>query len=570
VERQGYFFQDDPQFSATEPDEFEYPDFLLQLIDSPQGPEWFQDYLRSLNRAALAGDDSVARAALTKDDPLLFALTYLSHHLYSIETGNKLSFAEFHLDLLEQAKEWSEPVTAPREHRDAYVAPRGCGKSTWLFLLLPVWAAAHRHVRFIVAFSDSADQSKNHLATIRGELDTNDLLQQDFPDLCEPKVRRSGGAIGKKLVASRVDMIEQRSGFVMMAKGSGTAARGLKVGKMRPDLIVLDDIEPGEEKYSPTIMLHRLRWMLETVFHLNEFARVIIVGTVTAPGSIMHQLVESEVHPEDDEAGWIDDQNIEVHYYEPILLNDDGSERSCWPGKWPLEYLKKHEHTKEYKKEFLNQPVSLNGTYWSDEDYIYADLPTVRTVLAIDPAVTSHENSHETGLAIVGLWHPKAGLPLPEDIPERLHGMMLSPKVVVKFATRVKLPPKQLRESVIWYLEQWPEIGAVVVESNQGRDTWTMVFHHLPVRLIQTWSSLPKPVRLTRLLALYQRGCVTHARQIPRLEQQQCAYEGVGSDEPDIIDAVEVGARHFLTPAKKVSGGTFSYARRTPMGVVDG
>jgi hypothetical protein len=569
LERAGYFFEGDPQFGVdTEPEAFEYPDFLLDLIDRPQGPKWLQDYLRSLNRAVLASDDPVARASATKEDPLLFALVYLSHHLYSIETHDKLSFAEFHLDLLEQAKSWVERPSKPRDHRDAYVAPRGCGKSTWLFLLLPVWAAAHKHVKFIVAFSDSAEQSKNHLATIRGEFDMNDLLRQDFPDLCEPKVRRPGGPVGKKLVASRVDMIEQRSGFIMVAKGSGTAARGLKVGKIRPDLIVLDDIEPGEENYSPTIMRHRLRWMLETVFHLNEFARVIIVGTVTAPGSIMHQLVESVLHPDSDysdELDWIEDQNIQVHYYEPIILNEDGSERSCWPGKWSLEYLKKHEHTREYKKEFLNQPVSVSGTYWSAEDFTYAYLPCVRTVLAIDPAVTSHEQSHDTALAIIGLWHPRAGLELPPDLPESLLGNMLQPKTVVLFATVMKLPPKQLRESLLWYLEQWPEIGEVVVESNQGGDTWKMVFHHLPVKLKLSWSGLPKPVRQTRLLNFYQRGRIVHARAIPRLEQVQCAYDG--SEDKDILDAVEIGVRHFLTEPKILRGGTYSYASRSPLGV---
>lgn len=572
MERAGYFFENDPGFDKVDLDEaLEYPDFLLQLIDRPQGPLWFQEYLRSLNRSVLAGDDTVARAALTKDDPLLFALTYLSHHLYSIETRDKLSFAEFHLDLLEHAKTWTQKSRDPREYRDSYVAPRGCGKSTWLFQILPIWAAAHKHVKFIVAFSDSADQAKNHLATIRGEFDMNDLLIQDFPDLCEPRVRRPGGPVGKKLVANRVDMIEQKNGFVMVAKGSGTAARGLKVGKLRPDLIVLDDIEPGEENYSPTTMKHRLRWMLETVFHLNEFARVVIVGTVTAPGSIMHQLVESVLHPDadysDDESDWIADQNIQVHYYAPILLNDDGTERSCWPGKWPLVYLKKHEHTKEYKKEFLNQPVSINGTYWSSEDYTYAYLPCVRTILAIDPAVTSHENSHDTALAVIGLWHPKAGLELPPDLPESLHGNMLQPKAVVKFATVTKLPPKQLRESVLWYLEQWPEIGEVVVESNQGGDTWKMVFHHLPVRLKLSWSGLPKAVRQTRLLNLYQRGRVVHARAIPRLEQTQCSYDG--TEDKDILDGVEIGVRHYLTAPKVLSGGTYSYSRRTPMGVMN-
>jgi hypothetical protein len=550
VEKVGYFFKDDPRFGKEDDEPRDYPTQLLALIDKPSGPRWFREYLNGLNREALSSDDPHDRMILTRDDPLLFALVYLIHHLHSPETKDRLSFADFHRDLLEHAKKWVKHSTEPRQYRDCYVAPRGCGKSTWLFTILPIWAAAHGHVKFIAAFSDSGDQSKNHLATIRTEFDTNDLLAQDFPDLCTAKVRRPGGPMGKKLVSQRVDSIEQQNGFVMKAKGSGAATRGIKVGKLRPDLIILDDIEPGQEKYSHAVMEFRLRWMLETVFHLNEYARVIIVGTVTAPGSIMHQLVESVLHPNGDTPGWIGQQNIHVQYYPPIILNDDGSERSCWPAKWPLAYLKSIEHTIEYKKEFLNQPVSAYGNYWTSEDFVYDDLPTVFDVLAIDPAVTSHHTSHDSGIAIVGI-----------HVGD-------TKKAVVKYATRVKLPPKELRDTVIWYLEQWPEIGLVLIETNQGGDTWQMVFHDIPVRIEQTWSTYPKPLRLSRLLNAYQRGWVVHAHPLVRLEQEQCAYQGTGTraEEPDISDAVEIGVRRFISlPKPRHAGGTFSYGRRSPL-----
>jgi hypothetical protein len=546
-----YFRQDEPEQEEVK---LEYPDVLLKLIDRPSGPEWFQEYLRSLDRDALASDDPLDRIRVTRDDPLLFALTYLVHHLHSTETRNKISFAEFHLNILDDAKEWTEKPTEPRQYRDCYVAPRGVGKSTWLFLLLPIWAAAHGHIRFIAAFSDSADQAKNHLATIRGEFDTNDLLIQDFPMLCAPKVRRTGGALAKKTVSARVDKIEQANDFVMIAKGSGTAARGLKVGKRRPDMLILDDIEPGEERYSEAVMRFRLRWMLETVFHLNEYARVIIVGTVTAPGSIMHQLVESELHPAEDTPDWIADQEVEVHYYAPILLNVDGSERSCWPAKWSLEYLKAHEHTREYKKEFLNQPVSLAGDYWTSEDFIHQERGTVFDILTIDPVVSDTEHSHDTGLAIVGRALPS------DKMPGR--------PVVVKFATRVRLPPAKLRETVMWYLDQYPEIGLIRIESNQGGTTWREILHDIPVNVELTWSKLPKPVRNARLLNCYQRGQVVHHHPLNRLEQEMCAYRG---GDNDMIDAVEAGVRKFISPPKpRVSGGTYSYGRVTPLRVLAG
>ena len=530
----------------------EYPTLLLRLIAKPSGPEWLKEYLATLDSAALSSDDPHDRTELMRDDPLLFALCYLIHHLRSDETHNKLSFAEFHLDVLEDAKEWATHPTAPREFRDCYVAPRGVGKSTWLFTILPIWAAAYKHVNFIVAFSDSSDQSKNHLATMRNEFDMNNLLIQDFPDLCEPKIRQKGGAMSKKLVSSRVDRIEQANGFVMIAKGSGAAARGMKVGTRRPDLIILDDIEPGEEKYSPAVMIQRLRWMLETVFHLNEFARLIIVGTVTAPGSIMHQLVESVLHPSDETPGWIKDQQIDVHYYAPILLNDDGTERSGWPAKWPLAYLKEHEHTASFKKEFLNQPISIDGNFWTVDDIRYLDVEVPYAVLHLDPATTSNSGSHPTGLAIVG-FNP------------------ITAQAIVLFATQVKLSPQKLRESVLWYCEQYPEIGLVQIESNQGGETWRSVFHDMPVRVDLTWSSLPKQLRLTRLLNLYQRDRVRHKAPIMRLEQYMTAYTGTDAQAygNDIIDAVEGAVRKFIHAPKRPVGGTYSYMRHTVAADVD-
>jgi hypothetical protein len=538
-----YSFSPDPSFGEDGGEQLEYPVDLLRLIDNPVGPDWFVTYLSGLDRAALASDDPHDRVVLSKNDPLLFSLIYLIEHLRSDETHNRLSFADFHRELIEAAKDWVHKPDGPREARDCYVAPRGVGKSTWLFTILPVWAAAHGHIKFIVAFSDSADQAKNHLATIRGEFDTNDLLRQDFPLLCEPKVRRTGGALAKKTVSARVDQIEQANDFIMKAKGSGTAARGLKSGKRRPDLIILDDIEPGEEKYSPAVMAQRLRWMLETVFHLNEHARVIIVGTVTAPGSIMHQMVESVLHPTDETPEWIEEQRIKVHYYPPIILNDDGTERSCWPAKWPIEYLKQYENTREYKKEFLNQPVSPTGDYWSDSDFLIEDLPTVFDVLVFDPAVTDNDHSHATGMAIIGFNTERRA-------------------AVVKFATTLRLPPARLRDTALWYLDQYPEIGLVRIESNQGGDTWKSVFHDIPVRVELSWSKLPKILRVTRLLNAYQRGKVYHYRSLNRLQQEMCAYRG---DDNDLIDAVEIGVRKFITPPKpRTSGGTYSYGKRTP------
>ena len=84
---------------------------------------------------------SEGRRELTKYDPMLFALTYLPHHLKN--SNDELTLSEFHWDLAEYGKTWINKPTTPKQNRDAFIAPRECGKSTWIFLILPMWAAAH-------------------------------------------------------------------------------------------------------------------------------------------------------------------------------------------------------------------------------------------------------------------------------------------------------------------------------------------------------------------------------------------------------------------------------------------
>ncbi|MEK9810582.1 MAG: hypothetical protein VW362_09060, partial [Candidatus Nanopelagicales bacterium] len=93
------------------------------------------------------------RRALTRDEPLLFALVYLARHLRGDETGGQITLSQVHLDWCRMAQRWRTMPEVPAAQRDALIAPRSMGKSTWWFLLLPMWAAAHRHVRFAAAFS---------------------------------------------------------------------------------------------------------------------------------------------------------------------------------------------------------------------------------------------------------------------------------------------------------------------------------------------------------------------------------------------------------------------------------
>lgn len=487
-----------------------------------------RDYLLSFHqRYPGLLDTTDGRKLLTRLNPRLFALVYLRHHLVGDETAGVVSFSEAHLDWYEQMLGWVKKPTTPKGWRRGYVSPRNSAKSTTWFLIGPLWAASHGHSKFVAAFADSASQAEGHLSTFKRELDTNELLKKDYPSLCRPMLRN----MKRMSVADNRSMMQQGNGFVFAAKGVDSATLGMKVGEKRPDLIILDDVEPSESNYSAYLAEKRLSTIQNAILPLNEWARVVMVGTVTMAGSLIDQLVNS-VATKEEVPAWITDEKIRTSYYPALLTNDDGSERSLWPEKWPLEYLQSMRHTRSFALNYQNKPIPADGTYWSEGDIVVeemTDQPS-RTILSVDPAVTTKTTSDFTGLAVV------SHSPQVKDRTGRVTG---TGKVYVRHVERVKLDPKSLRLRVVEILERFPEVRVLYVEINQGGDLWADVFKDLPVKYVTKHQSVKKEVRAGWLLNGYQRRRVVHTDSLPSYVNELLAFPtGLNDDQ---IDAVGSG-----------------------------
>lgn len=471
------------------------------------------------------------RIAATERDPLAFALVYLRHHL--TDDAGEVSLAEPHVEWCHRAAKWADgPPSRPAEDRHAYVAPRETGKSTWWFLVLPMWAAAHGHVKFAAAFADSGDQAQKHLATFKHELDANTLLRHDYPDLCAPRTRRGG-----TVASDNQAMYQARSGFVFAAKGIDSSNLGMKVGAQRPDLLILDDIEPGESNYSAYQAERRLGTLVDVVLPLSLTARVVVVGTVTMPDSIVHQMVKAGRGEVGELNGWVAEEGFQVHHHLPTM--PDG--RSVWPQRWPVDWLASESHKRSYAKNFLNDPMGADGGYWTADDFRYGDLPGVtRCVVSVDPAVTTRDTSDFTGIAVVSY---AAG--------ER--------KCLVREALARRLPPAEIRAVVVGLVEEHLATH-VLIESNQGGDLWGSILHDMPVKVISLKQTASKEVRAAEALNHYQRGRVLHARRLPELEAQMAAFPKAPND--DMVDAVGSAVNLLLRPPgrRRQSGAsTHSY-----------
>lgn len=517
------------------------PGYLCQADGTPHTAETF-DWVVHL--ATLLGTDDPevqaellmlpkVRRTITRTDPLAFAVLYFPHHLRGQETHDKITFSDAHLGWARMARQWLRPSTEPREDRVAEFAPRATGKTTWWFLIIPAWAAAHKIIRFVAAFADTYDQATGHLRTFRNELLTNVMLRVDYPGL----VHATRNTEFRELTADKEDLLITATAFVFAARGADTSSLGLKVGERRPDLIILDDIEPHEGKYSLASVKKRQHTLTDAILPLNEFARVVWVGTTTRHGGLAHHLVShANGHPLDD-SDWVPTQKFRPSKWDPIMTRDDGTERSLWPGKWDLEFLQSIRGTRDYAKNYDNEPVSEDGDYWSPTDFTY-EVPDMfgntvnlhHNILVLDPDVNDlHEESDWTGVCVAG------------QEPD-------SKRVVIRELTHVRLTGRRLADYCLKLLERFPQTQRIVIEVNQGVTLWVDIFADFPIPVDLVMADYPKPVRASMALNHYQARPtrVVHERQFQAAESQMMSFPNAVND--DMVDAASWAVRYLLEP----------------------
>lgn len=502
-------------------DDFNIPDYLELCANR----EVSEGRLPTVDDFYTLLADSAGRVALTKDDPLLFACVYLANKLSSAETGYQISQARFHMEQYEWARTGLVGQKKFAEERQAVVAGRGFGKSTVYFLILPLWALAHKHRRFVVAFADVADQALAHLANFRKQIDENAALRQDFPELCTPKKDNRGMS-----VSDTKRKYQSASGITFTCAGMDNGVRGLNDDGVRPDWIICDDIEPSEGNYSAYQASQRLSTLLEQVFYLNTSAVVSIVGTVTMDGSIIHQIKKSVTESEFPD--WVKDARIKCHYYPAIYFDsEDDSWLSAWEARYPVADLIPIKDTASFLKEMMNDPRGNSGGYWEPSHFIYESLGdlAVRWILFIDPAVRPGKKTDDTGFCVAGFDPINGRVEIAECFGKKLTGAALAAE-----AARI--------------LARHPRIRKVICESNQGGDVWLDILKDLPVKVETQHTSKGKEFRFAEAVNHYDLRRVVHRKEFVELEGQMIGYPKALHD--DIADAAVLAIEFLIGSGK--------------------
>jgi len=205
------------------------------------------------------------------------------------------------------------------------------------------------------------------------------------------------------------------------------------------------------------------------------------------------------------------------------------------------DVVARYEGTRLGRQELMGELLTdTPGALWTYELIERArvkdeDAPEyARVVVAIDPAVSTNEESNETGIIVAGKDHAQ-------------HGYVLADR-------SGRYTPHEWATIALNSFDEF-EADAIVIETNQGGDMAVQTIHSVrpgaPVKRVH--ASRNKITRAEPVSSLYEQNKIHHVGGFPRLEDQLTTYV-VGMTSPDRLDALVWAMTDLLVTGKKPIG----------------
>lgn len=213
---------------------------------------WYDDEaLEEIYAEDIPATTMAVRMAM--QDSAFFLKYYLGHYFSD-------TWAVCHWDLLDEVQ---QALTNEFPDRLAESFPRGFGKSTIVCVGFTIWCIIGQDPfgvfgedrtplkEYIIITKDSFDQAKLELRSVKEELEHNEKIRRDFGDFTS----QPWGAAE----------IETSNGVRVEALGTGQKIRGRRHKHVRPQLIILDDLENDSMVRSPVQRQKAKSWVARAV-----------------------------------------------------------------------------------------------------------------------------------------------------------------------------------------------------------------------------------------------------------------------------------------------------------------
>jgi predicted phage terminase large subunit-like protein len=513
-----------------------------------------------------------ARKKQGEKDLGFFNRTYFPHYFTKPSSRLHQYFADRYPAMIERSEATGEG------DREADAAPRGNAKSTWTTFGLILWCIAYRKRRYPMILSETGPQSQSFLSFIKAELETNERLAQDFPEMA------GEGPVW------RVDWIITRNGIKIHAAGAGQKLRGFRHGSKRPDLVVGDDLENDESVESPDQRKKLEKWFFKALMKIGAKNTVyIVVGTILHAESLLQDLL--------DRPGW------KGRKFKAVLRYADN--RNLWDaweaiftdisvGKQAAEEL-----ADAFFEAHKNEMLAGAEVLWpEEEDYYY-----LMKMRATDgPAYFDSEKQNEplnpedqvfleewfqdwedgdvdlSGVPHAGACDPSLGKRNKRNDPSAILGGRMKEKILwLDIADIEKRQPDRIMTDILAYHER-DRFDKFRIEAVQFQEFFARAFEqkahdeNLTINMDTVTPSTDKDLRIIRLQPWIKNGWIRFRKEHRELKRQLAYYRPKGrgghDDGPDglemLLSLCEEGLHGAAVapPAKEGDGIQYQADRR--------
>ena len=203
----------------------------------------------------------------------------------------------------------------------ALALPRGSGKTT-ITESAALWSMLYGHREFVVLIGATESAALELLDSLKTELEVNERLAEDFPEVCYPVAQLEGIAnrcAGQLYKGERTRITwtsneivlptiegSRASGIIVRVAGITGRIRGMKFKRsdgrnVRPSLVVIDDPQTSESAGSLEQTRKRVRVLAGDILGLagpGQKISGIMPCTIIRPGDMADIILNRNTHPD--------------------------------------------------------------------------------------------------------------------------------------------------------------------------------------------------------------------------------------------------------------------------------
>jgi len=478
------------------------------------------------------------------DDTSMTAVTLFGDHITR-------PFCPLHRTILDLLDDDSKRLVA-------IAAPRGFGKTTLIGLCYTARKALFRHAPYIVYISATASEAAQKVKTLARELVENELIKELFGNLQGDKWAEEKGEIELTDAAGKPFCFIQ-------AKGAGNQIRGLKWGKHRPTLFLVDDLESKDEAQSEDNRKKLKKWFFGDLLGAmdnsdSSQSRLVLIGTVVHQDSLLSNLIDEKTDLDFDNPDKEELNNLmksKESFHTVRLEACDDNYESVWPEFISTESIRARAEAYRQRglldiffMEFRNMVIAGEAATFqqsmfhyysegSEEFRLELKAKQIETIIIVDPAKTANTSSAFTAICAVGFNPIKGRIYFRDCINARLTPDEIfkqSIEMAQRFnTTTIGIEVTGLNNFVTYPFKQF---------INQQRSF---------INLVEIKAIKAKDLRVAALAPLYRIGAVFHNENLHvrgSLEAQLLSfpyskYWDVMDCFANCIEMFDIGNRNF-------------------------